>query len=129
MTDSLGQAKRYEVHVIEEAADTAAQALEGQTEDAVQTVRVYEISTFDDSTREGDTVYSQRNLLITSDMIRKAKAILYGEHADNIQILLVAYGSLEPAVNDTTQRKSGSTICLSAGIYQRSLFTGTAVEG
>ena len=211
VTDSLGQAKRYEVHVIEEAADAAAQASEGQTEDAVQTVRVYEISTFDDSTREGETVYSQRNLLITSDMIRKAKeagcssirlrvgsggidlavdeltkdryvvrlapedgsgvtedesrilgqyhpqgemyrvsvqaqnaqgetadvldtmlkakAILYGEHADNIQILLVAYGSLEPAVNDTTQRKSGSTTCLSAGIYQRSLFTGTAVEG
>ena len=72
VTDSLGAPKKYEVRIIEEISQTEEQNAE-QEEALAESVRIYEILTFDDNTVVGDTVYSQRNLHITRDMINKAK--------------------------------------------------------
>ena len=59
VTDSLGVAKKYEIRIVEETQN--------------ETVKIYEVRTFDDNTVVDETVYSQRNLHITRDMINKAK--------------------------------------------------------
>ena len=93
VTDSLGKAKRYEIRIVDETS-------EDQSEDADQAVaaKIYEVNTFDDSTVDGETVYSQRNLHITRDMINKAK-----EAGCSVIRLRVKDGGIDLAISELTK--------------------------
>ena len=93
VTDSLGKAKRYEIRIVDETT-------EDQSEDADQAeaAKIYEVNTFDDSTVDGETVYSQRNLHITRDMINKAK-----EAGCSVIRLRVKDGGIDLAISELTK--------------------------
>ena len=93
VTDSLGKAKRYEIRIVDETS-------EDQSEDADQAeaAKIYEVNTFDDSTVDGETVYSQRNLHITRDMINKAK-----EAGCSVIRLRVKDGGIDLAISELTK--------------------------
>ena len=93
VTDSLGKAKRYEIRIVDETSED-----QSENADQADAARIYEVNTFDDSTVDGEIVYSQRNLHITRDMINKAK-----EAGCSVIRLRVKDGGIDLAISELTK--------------------------